>query len=336
MIYKMKKYSLMLLFLAFTFPHSAHARDFTINTIEEKAKLPAGVAEILTTAAKSGDQNRFQIILETLQATYPDAAIDITLKANEIAPKWLSAQSVKQAQYEKAVIVSQKLAEQRKKDKQLFNAKLWNLQAELGAGITSGDTKETSIAAGISMQRAFGKTWEHIIDVNYDLNRSEGVTNRKRYLAKYDALWKPWNKAFVLNHMEINLDEFSGFDYQIIETLGLGYKLFDTDTLKVRLDAGPGFRMTKYLDEVGRDTEFLGRAAGNIFWKIHKNLTLQDRISYSMAQRSNVFENTAELNATINSSLAARLSFEVRYDSIDIEDTSKWDTISRITLVYNF
>ncbi|WND03388.1 DUF481 domain-containing protein [Temperatibacter marinus] len=310
-----------------------------IGLVDES--LPSGVEAILKTSHATGDKTQFQIIVSTLQKTFEDKAVYILLKANQIAPEWVNQQDVKVAKQTRDTLVRTAQAKKEEEDSRIFDAKLWNMQAELGAGNTTGDTSETSISAGLSMKRKFGTKWEHILDFDYDLNRSkndatgETETKKKRFRAKHDLLWRPWDKMFLVNHLEFLSDAFSGYDHQILETLGIGYQIYDKSTFKARLDIGPGLRYNK-LDSGVTDTEFLGRVSGNVFWKISDSLQFNDTISYSMAQNSNRFENKFNLTSKINSSLAARLGFDVKHDSVVPAGTANWDTIGRITLVYDF
>ena len=84
------------------------------------------------------------------------------------------------------------------------------------------------------------------------------------------------------------------------------------------------------------DTEFLGRVSSTYELKLTDNLSFKDRASALFGTQSTTLENWAQFSARINSHMQARLSFEVKYDSLAPLGTSAWDTATRATLVYDF
>lgn len=294
------------------------------------------VKAMLSKAAETDKPRQFQTALELALQTWPSKRSDILEMADDIKAQWLLAdyqQEIEEFRQEEA---AQEAASRARGVIHYLDPKLWNGQAELGAGSSTGDTQEKSLAAGLHFDRKFGEDWEHSLDMNFDFARSGSTTTRQRFVTKYEALWRPWGSVYLLNYTELELDKFSGYDYRVVENLGIGFDVFKSETHKLRLEGGPGVRFSKLEAENMVETEYLGRLSTTYNLKISDNLTLQDKASVIFASESTTLENATHFSAKINSSLAARLGFEVKYDSAAPVDTAAWDTATRATLVYGF
>lgn len=298
--------------------------------------VPDGVSGMLKKAASNDNAANFQVVLALALETWPAARADILSAAEAIKAQWMmpsQSEEIASLRQEKA---AQEAASRARGFVYYVDPKLWNGKAELGAGSSTGDTQEKSAALGLSFNRKFGKKWEHELDLNLDFARSGNRTTRERFVVKYEALWRPWESAFLLNYTELEVDRFSGYDYRLVENIGVGFDMFSTGKQKLRLEGGPGMRFSKLKEDGMTDTEYLGRVSSTYDLKLTDNLALKDRTSVIFASESTTIENLAQVSARINSKLAARLAFEVKYDSAAPVNTAAWDTSTRATLVYGF
>lgn len=300
------------------------------------AAPPAGLEDMLKTAAAKGDERAFGTVLATALETWPSNRLDILKVASGVQVDWLPGGLRREvADAEQAVID----AEQKSRDRGIIwylDPSLWNVTAQLGVSTSSGDTDEQSISFGLAMSRDFGDKWEHDINLDFDFARSRGTTTRRRIQTRYETVYKAWDDIFVANYLEVDVNRFSGFDYRIIDSLGLGTDLVKTDRQSLRLEGGPGVRFNKLEDTGATSTEFLGRVSSTYELKLTDNINFKDQASVVFGTGSFTFDNRASLGAQINSSLAARLSLQLQYDSDSPAGAAPWDTITRATLVYKF
>jgi len=304
--------------------------------------IPSGVSDLLKTAASNQDQANFNSILQTAFVTWPEQRVDLLELAESIKSDWLgekNANALKEAREEEIK------AEQRSRARGLFHyidPDLWHGQAEMGAGHTSGDSSEQSFTGGLKFKRSFGEEWDHEVDMNLDYARSSGETTQELFVTEYRVKWKPWDNLFLINFLELEINRPSGYSYRVVENLGLGYQLLETEKHKLSVEAGPGFRFSKEINDPLRelygmtDAEFLGRLSLRYELQINENMKFEDRAGLIVGQDSTTLENKLELSARINSHLAARVSFEIKYDSVAPIGTARTDTISRATIVYDF
>lgn len=300
------------------------------------AEVPKGLSDMLKTAATKGDKATFETILQTALATWPGDRNALLTLANTLKPEWTRQEHAAELAKAKADAEAKEQASRARGIFYYLDPKLWNGQAELGAGISTGDTKEKAGSVGLTFKRKFGPKWEHNIDLGFDYARRSGDTTRNRFDGKYEALWKPWDKGFLINYVELELDQFSGYDYRVVENLGFGYQILQTSRQSLRLEAGPGVRFYKVEDEPGSGTEILGRLSSTYEIKFNDSLSLKDRIAFIYGADSRTLENRVQASARINAHLAARLSVEVKYDSEAPDGTAPWDTLTRATFVYDF
>jgi len=214
------------------------------------------------------------------------------------------------------------------------NASTWNGEAELGAVVTTGNTETQTLNAKGKLVND-RKKWKHVGMVEA-LSTSDDVrTTSERYLlsAKSDYKYDEVSYAFVRINYE--KDRFSGYDYQVSETLGYGRKIITEPNLTLALEAGPGARQSK-LDMGDSDDEFIVRLAGDLVWKISENAEFSEDLSTEVGEDVTISKSVSALKAQIVGSLAMKLSYTVKHTSDVPVETEKTDTETALTLVYSF
>lgn len=309
---------------------------FGIMSSPVTADTPAGVEDMLKTALAADDRAKFDTIMDMALATWPASRMDILRTVQSLRNDWLSdgeRQEIADA------IAAEVEAERKSRARGIWyflDPKLWNAQAQAGAAASTGDTDEQAVSLGLSFNRDFGEKWSHDLNLDFDYARSEGETTRRRVLTRYEALFRPNKVLNLINYFEADFNKFSGFEYRILDNIAVGAHLVKNKRQSLRLEGGPGIRLNKFEDTGLTDTEFLGRLASTYNLKLTDNITFQDRASIIFGGTSTTFDNRAMLGAQINSSLAARLTVQVQYDSGAPIGASAWDSITRATLVYDF
>lgn len=321
--FKTKKYFVLFLML------------MTGWSVPALAAPPAGLEDMLKTAAAKGDERAFTTVLATALETWPGSRIDVLKIANDVQSSWLAASDRQEVADAAQAVID---AEKKSRDRGIIwylDPSLWNITAQFGASTSTGDTDEQSVALGLAMSRSFDK-WDHNINLDFDFARSNGNTTRRRILTRLDTVYKAWDKIYVANYLEIDVNRFSGFDYRLLDSLGLGTQLLKSDRQSLRLEGGPGVRFNKLEATGATSTEFLGRVSSTYELKLTDNIDFKDQASAVFGTGSFTFDNRASIGAQINTSLAARLAFQVQYDSDAPAGAAPWDTITRATLVYKF
>ncbi len=308
------------------------------------ADIPPDVEKLLQGAFERGDRRAFTVILEAAVETWPEERIALFAYAESLEIDWLNKTYIEEVRVAEREAAEALAAEKARGIWYYLDPKYWSPNVELGAGASTGDTEEVSLSLGLHAEREF-ETWAHRFDVFADVARRAGVTSRQRFTFERETVYSGLDELLIISYGLVEVDRFSGFDFRITETLGLGYQVLDQEGHSLRLEAGPGIRHSA-LDDVfdenglliegGSRTEILGRLAANYALQITDNLRLEDTAGFIIGTESVRFDNELRLSASLTDRLKARLRFNTIYESDVPAGTSPWDTVTRLTLVYDF
>lgn len=316
---------------------------FTATTT---AKEPAGLKPLLSTAAADNDRNSFDNIVAVALRSWPGDKIDILKLIEIINPEWLTYDQSADLLAHRLKIKQTIKRERARGLLYYIDPGYWSPKAELGAGTSSGDTNEKSIAFGLSLSRDFSSEWSHNLRLNFDFARRGGITSRERLEFIEDTFWNVFNKGFLNNFTQFEIDRFSGFTWRLTQNLGLAYQLIKNKAHSLRVQGGPGFRISRLLPEIAANglvvtpaftrREFIGRISADYGLDLGDGVKLNQQLSAVVGSISTRLDNNLTLSAQINSSLSARVRFNVVYESDVPLGTSNVDTVTRATIVYTF
>ncbi|AWW75438.1 hypothetical protein CD351_13460 [Erythrobacter sp. KY5] len=296
-----------------------------------QAQLPEPVRAMIDAAIATGDEEKVRTVIDIARMTNPDDAgeLDTILAAYETD---LAAAQAEAAALEEAEIRNAGLFEN------------WSGRGELGAFNSTGNASNTGITASLRLTRE-GINWRHKLSGRADYQRNNGVTTREQLLATYEPNIKLNDRLFVFALAQYERDRFQGFAGRYAVSGGLGYQIFDNDTLKLSAKAGPAYRVTEFVDG-SSESSIAGLIGMDFDWNITDRLTLtHDTNAVAEAggnatviiDSSNTSINLITgLDAKISDNLSARLSYAYEYDSNPPAGAVKTDTLSRITVIYDF
>lgn len=295
------------------------------------AQLPQPVRAMIDAAIATGDEAKVRTVIEIARVTNPadGAEIDAILAGFE--------------QQQIAV----KAAEAAAKTEAIRTAGLfqnWSGKGEFGAFRATGNTSNTGITAGLTAERQ-GIDWRHRLTGRIDFQRANGVTTREQFLARYEPNFNLSDHVYVYALGQYERDRFQGFSARYAVSGGIGYQVFNANDVKLSVKAGPAYRVTEFTD--GRSESRIAGLIGVDFdWNITKRLTLtQDTNAVAetggsaiaiIDSRNTTLDLVTGLNAAISSKLSARFSYAIEYDSNPPPGAVQTDTLSRVTLIYDF
>ncbi len=217
----------------------------------------------------------------------------------------------------------------------LFDLAAWDGNLELGGSVSTGNTDEEAIAFGVGLTNDINDVWDHAVNVRFDYARRTGVTTKQRFLADYQINYHPWSRTYVFGYLQYDDDRFSGFDYRLLESAGVGHTLFDNDKQKWKIEGGPGVRQNKIPGQ-SLEVEFVAVLSSNYRYFFNESVNAGDTVKVFAGADRTTIENTADMVAKLNAALSAKLSFGVKYDSNVPAGSVKMDTITKISLLYDF
>lgn len=278
----------------------------------EAAPLPAPVAKMIEAA--TNDPEALAAIVRIAKKTNPQSIAEIDAQVAQ-----LKAQAEARKKREVAT-------------RSFFQG--WEGKGELGGAVSTGNTKQESLALGLELEKD-ALHWWHTLDATADVQREDREVTKERYFLSLATHYKLTRRAYVVGVLWGESDRFAGYYSRFSESVGLGYRLADSPTFKLRVEAGPALRQANYI-ETGRERSGSFRAAEYLRWKLDaRNEFTQRVVSYLQSGNSTVI-GSAAVTTELYDAVAARASFEIRYESEPPLGRENTDTTSRVTLVYSF
>ncbi|MEX2449444.1 MAG: DUF481 domain-containing protein [Rhodospirillales bacterium] len=211
----------------------------------------------------------------------------------------------------------------------------WAGEISLGGSRATGNTETEQVNAAVKITHK-SAPWESTLQFKYDFASDSGGINTQRMDIAGDTEYSFTDRVFAFGLLEYVDDRFAGFDYEITQAAGMGYKLIKTETVDFKMSAGPGVRLSKRKDTGETEVEPIGRVNADFAWKISDSATFNNDTAITWGTKRRITENTTALTMKIIARLAGRLSYEVRHNSKPGTDTKKTDTLTKAALVYDF
>ncbi len=285
------------------------------------AELPAPVRAMIDAAIADGDEGTVRAIIGLARSTNPDdaAELDTILASYETQ---LAANAASAAAAQEAEIRSAGLFDN------------WSGSGELGAFNSTGNAENTGVTAALGLTRE-GINWRHKLRARADYQRNNGVTTSEQFLAGYETNLLINERLFAFAAALYERDRLQGFSGRYSASGGLGYQVIDNETMSLSAQAGPAYRRTEFVDGTS-SSDIAGNASLDFDWQIAENLALTQDASAFVQSGSSTFISSTGLQAGISNDVSVRLSYTVEHDTAPPTGAVKTDTLSRITIIYDF
>ncbi|BAV64010.1 DUF481 domain-containing protein [Sphingobium cloacae] len=286
----------------------------SVARAEEPPLLPPAVREMLEAAIANGNEAEIVTVAKIAKQTNPDSSDEI----QRMVASWKDRTKATHD----AVIREARFIE------------LWTGRIEAGGFRSTGSTSEIGISANATATRN-GIQWSHKLTASADYRRANGVTSRERYFASYEPRYQFDPRGFAYGLVQFERDTSIGYDERYTASAGIGYKLIVSKKVDLTVDAGPAVRHAKYVLGA-RETKVGGRASMDLAWRITPTLTFKQTASgYA---ESNVFtlNSLTALETKVTNRWSAAFSYNVQYESETLLSARDFDTLSRLTLSYDF
>jgi putative salt-induced outer membrane protein len=216
----------------------------------------------------------------------------------------------------------------------------WKGKGEAGAVWASGNTDSSSVNLKLSMTKEV-EEWKHALDMSYLRASSNGDTSANKFVGGWQSNYNFSARTFAFGALRYEHDEFSGFDYQASASTGMGYKFYDTDTLKLSGQAGLGYRRIK--DNVSGATsgDLIFVAGLNYEYAVTSTTKLVDKFHMEAGSDNTLLTNFAGVEVKMSDKLALSAGYDVTYNTDPPAGPpgttyKKTDTVTTLNLVYSF
>ena len=210
----------------------------------------------------------------------------------------------------------------------------WDAEIALGGNFSTGNTDRKALDIDAKASHRNGPFEDHY-RLSGEFVREKDKTTAARINGKAQSNYDISNRFYALGFAEVERDKFSGFRYETEIALGLGYRIINMEQLSLEIELAPAFRHGA-IKAGGNNNKMFARGSAMLEYNISDTATLTNESAVSGQSGQFRAENTLALTATLVSSLAARISFNIRYNSHPPARIKKTDTISKVQLVYGF
>lgn len=281
---------------------------------QEASPLPPAVQQMLDAALAEGDEAEIAIVAKYAKGAVPGAAEQI------------EAMVSKKAQ-ERALAQQEAL-----KNTDIFA--LWKGRVELGGFRSTGSTSEFGVSLGLSAERR-SLRWRHALRATVDYRRANGKVSRERMEAAYAPRFNFNHRGFLYGLAQYERDPAVGYDARYTGSAGIGYQLVESDTVDLALDAGPSLRHSAYVDGTS-ETKIGLRSSAALKWGLTPTLSFKQTASAYVEEDTASLSALSAFDAKLISVLTARLSYNVQYETDSRLTSRRLDTLSKVTLIYDF
>jgi len=210
----------------------------------------------------------------------------------------------------------------------------WKNSIELGAVLTSGNTRTTTLnAKGKSVYE--NDAWRTTVKGSAINSSSSTSTTAEKYDASIKEDWKFSERGYLFLRLSFESDRFSGFKRRTTETIGYGRKLVKTDTFEWSAEIGGGLRQNRLTDNTS-NTEGIARASTDADWQFNESSKLTQDLNTEGGANGWTSKSVTALQTALNSHLASKISLSLTHNSQVPAGRKKLDTETAITLVINY
>jgi len=212
---------------------------------------------------------------------------------------------------------------------------VWSGKGALGYTSTSGNTDSTNLNANLQVGYEILR-WKHSLQVAVIWAETDSDKSADSKSVRERTEYSLGEKSYTFGQARYEDDKFSGYDYQASIVAGFGSRFIDNETQLLDLSVGAGYRQSKE-DESG-DTEggIIATTDLKYEYRFNENATFSETALIETGSDNTYMESETALINRINGNLYSKISYLVKHNTDVPDDTDKTDTITSISLVYEF
>ena len=230
----------------------------------------------------------------------------------------------------------------------------WDVEVDIGAIATSGNTETTSLQFKLDAKQNLEK-WENQYVFNSlfkedEVTRDDNTTSKEKTAEKYFGSAKfayliGVEQSYLFGFGSYTDDKFGAYRTYTTIALGYGDWLYSSPTLNWFVEAGPGyFEGEKVIesddetipDSISNESGAILRAATALEWKITSNAEFKQAISVESGADNTRTVSETSLATSINERMKMKVGVAIANDSDVAPGKEKTDTTTFINLVYSF
>lgn len=210
----------------------------------------------------------------------------------------------------------------------------WSGSLGIGYVAVGGNSDSESINVNGELQYELDR-WRHVLTASAVGASQDDETTAEAYRAAFTSQYDLTESVFVFGTADYSKNKFSGYDRQISQTAGLGWRVLDSPAHQLDLTIGAGARQSRLRDG-SSENEAVGRFGADYSWQISETSSLSQRLDVVSGSANTVLESTTELRASIYGNLAMVLGYNIKRNTSVPDDSRNTDTLTTVSLEYQF
>lgn len=205
----------------------------------------------------------------------------------------------------------------------------------VGALATSGNTESESVNADAQVQLDYA-VWRQSARATAYTASEGGATTGERYTASLQSDYKFSERSYLFANVRYMRDRFGAFERRTVASAGLGRRFVDTETVELDLEAGVGRREQEPADSGEETEETITRGYAGLRWAFSGNGRFSQTLEVESGDSNTYGESVSAVRSQLVGTLALRLSYTVQHNSDVPAETERTDTITAVSLEYDF
>jgi putative salt-induced outer membrane protein len=213
---------------------------------------------------------------------------------------------------------------------------------------SKGNSDATSLNANLDILR-YDDNWKNELYFAGLYGKNTGIVSAERWEFREQTDYNFSPSWFAFGGLHFEHDLFDGFVYQASLTGGVGYKILDTVSDKLQVQAGAGYRRLRPEvitkddagEVIGRDFQdaqgdLIGSLGIDYLHNFNKTTALTDKLSAESGNLNTSLNNALALTVKMSTKLALSLGYSVLYNTNPIAPLKKLDQITTVNVQYAF
>lgn len=211
----------------------------------------------------------------------------------------------------------------------------WHGAGQLGFSMTSGNSDNESLTAGLSLERESEK-WVNSINLDIVRASSEGIDTADRYTLASRNGYKLDDNDYIYNNTRYDKDNFSGFDYTVTTSFGWGHQFVDQEDYKLSTEIGAGYRIEALDIDRTENTGAVIVGRLNYMRALTETMKLSEVLLIEAGSDNTFMQNDLGLKFKVNGKFSVKLSHQYRYNTDVVPGKTSYDSLVAVNLVYDF
>jgi len=225
---------------------------------------------------------------------------------------------------------------------------VWTGKGQAGFVASQGNTEARSANAAIDMA-LLEDPWKHALHLGGLYGQSANVTSAERWDALWQTNYDMSKTLYTFGALRYEHDLFSGFQYQASVSGGLGYKLIDSNDVKLSVQAGVGYRKERPEDLIKDATgavveRILENSTSDVIFSagldytqtLTSTTTLSNKLLVESGSSNTLLTDALALAVKMSTRLALSLGYRLQNNSSPPAGLKKLDSTETVNLVFAF